>query len=225
MLSPVAICMTHAINHALFQARMRFAAEQRWDMRKWSKEAKITIQCKLFKGWKCRVSDQVRKVYKEHLANSVMCVFKYLQATWVKSTQEATEYSAQWGEQSLDARHSVRPNAGRKKKTKKQHFLIYMPALQWHLLIAGCLAVNQSFVKRRWHFTMTFKSDVQRWKTAGATLIGRWRETWEIQPGLGEREKPEDPGYLLLLAVRRTKGRAPHFSFFCLIANNEGIWI
>lgn len=121
MLSPIAICMTHAINHALFQARMRFAAEQRWDMRKWSKEAKITIQCKLFKGWKCRVSDQVRKVHKEHLVNSVMCVFKYLQATWVKSTQEATEYSTQWEEQSPDAPHSVRPNAAEKTKTNKKN--------------------------------------------------------------------------------------------------------
>lgn len=85
------------------------------------------------------------------------------------------------------------------------------------------LAVNQSSVKWRRHFTITFKSDVQRWETAGATLLGRWRETWEIQPGLGEREKPEDPGYLLLLAVQRTKGGLHTLLFFCLIANNEGI--
>lgn len=38
-----------------------------------------------------------------------------------------------------------------------------------------------------------------------------------------EREKPEDPGYLLLLAAPWTKRGLN--TFFSLIANNEGIWI
>lgn len=63
---------------------------------------------------------------------------------------------------------------------------------------------------------MTFESDLQRWKTAGATLVGHWGETRDMQQGVGEREKPEDPGYLLLLAAPRTKrGLNTFFLFDC----------
>lgn len=80
-------------------------------------------------------------------------------------------------------------------------------------------SVYQSFVKRSWRFTMTFQSDLQRWKkkTAGATLAGRWRRGGG---GLGMFSrgwwawKPEDPGYLLLLAAPRTKRGLNTFFFF-----------
>lgn len=67
---------------------------------------------------------------------------------------------------------------------------------------------------------MTFESDLERWKTAGATLVRRWGK-WGYSAGVGECEKPEDPDYLLLLAAPRTKRGLN--TFFCLIANNEGI--
>lgn len=69
---------------------------------------------------------------------------------------------------------------------------------------------------------MTFQSDLQRWETAGATLVSRWGGGDRgYSAGVGEREKPEDPGYLLLLAAPWTKRGLN--TFFCLIANNEGI--
>lgn len=40
------------------------------------------------------------------------------------------------------------------------------------------VGIHQSFAKQCWHFTMTFQSDLQRWKTAGASDAGqapRWK--------------------------------------------------
>lgn len=87
---------------------------------------------------------------------------------------------------------------------------IYKFTPEWHLLwtTGGCWLVYQSFVKQCWHFTMTIQSDLQRWKTAGAAL-GEMRT---FQQGFTKSEKPEDPGYLLLLAAPWTKRGLSTFS-------------
>lgn len=69
------------------------------------------------------------------------------------------------------------------------------------------VGIHQSFAKQCWHFTMTFQSDLQRWKTAGASDAGqapRWKRGI-FNRGRWAWKKPEDPGYLLLLAAPQTK--------------------
>ena len=56
----------------------------------------------------------------------------------------------------------------------------------------------------------------RRWSGAEGGIWGYSAGVW------ASVKKPEDPGYLLLLAAPRTKERGLDAAF-CLIANNEGI--
>lgn len=98
----------------------------------------------------------------------------------------------------------------------KKQILIQKLTLKWHLLwiIAGCWPVC---IKALWN-----RADISQWpsnlicrggKTAGATLAGRWGKLGIFSRGWWAW-KPEDPGYLLLLAAPRTKRGLNTFFFF-----------
>lgn len=66
-------------------------------------------------------------------------------------------------------------------------------------------------IYQRSRFTATSGSALQRDEAAQAQ-----GESWGFSAGVCEREKPEDPGYLLLLAATRTKkGLNTFFLFDC----------
>lgn len=213
-LSPTAVCMTrtHTITHS-FRHKSAWLPS-RDDMQKWSKENK---------NWTVNYSEAKSVEGAIKFAKYIRApgveynVFKYLQATWVKYTQEATEYllstETQWGEQSLENWHCVSPNV-KPSKQKIKLILIHRLTLKWHLLwiIAGCWP---AYIK-----AVTFHNDLRIWSAevensrsdAGQALWGEWG----CSAGLGECEKPEDPGYLLLLAAPRTKrGLNTFFLFDC----------
>lgn len=69
---------------------------------------------------------------------------------------------------------------------------------------------------------MTLESDLQRWRTAGATLVGRWGESGDIQQGL---VSVKNLRILATCCFWQHHGQREGSTFFCLIGNNEGIWI
>lgn len=157
-------------------------------------------------------SDQVSKVYKEHLMYSLMC--KYLQATWVKHRTRGHRNSA----------------SNRSLKMVLALELLQKTPLSSHLndIYFGLLQDVGRYTSKLCETVLTFHNDLPIWsaEVKNSRSEQRWSgaevETGDFQQGSVSVKKPEDPGYLLLLAAPQTK-RAQHF-FPCLIANNEGIW-
>lgn len=111
-----------------------------------------------------------------------------------------------------------------KKTTKKQK---QQPGfnLVTHTFQVGLLqdVAQWRFIKALWNST-----DISQWPSNLICRGGEQQEQhrsdtgreWGYSAGVGEREKPEDPSYLLLLAAARTKKGLNTF-FVCLIANND----
>lgn len=147
---------------------------------------------------------------------TVWCVFKYLQATWVKHTHTRPQNICFPDEEST----VLALNPYYRKKNKTKQILIQKLTLKWHLLwiIAGCWPVC---IKALWN-----GADVSQWPSNLICRGGKKKQQERRWPdaggggGLGMFSrgwwawKPEDPGYLLLLAAPRTKRGLNTFFFF-----------
>lgn len=188
---------------------------------KWSKENNnYSVNYSLDKSveWAIEIAKYIESTWCR------VYVFKYLQATWVdyaqeEATQKLLPTGAQRGKPSVENWHWVSP---RVKPLLQKTEVICKLTLKWHLLW-----IMQDDGRRV--SKLTFHNDLRIWSAevensrsdAGQPLEG---ESGDGQQGSVSVKKPEDPGYLLLLAAPRTKERTQHFFFYsCLIANNEGI--
>lgn len=140
-------------------------------------------------------SDQVSKVYKEHLMYSLMC--KYLQATWVKHRTRGHRNSA----------------SNRSLKMVLALELLQKTPLSSHLndIYFGLLQDVGRYTSKLCETVLTFHNDLPIWsaEVKNSRSEQRWSgaevETGDFQQGSVSVKKPEDPGYLLLLAAPQTK--------------------
>lgn len=140
-------------------------------------------------------SDQVSKVYKEHLMYSLMC--KYLQATWVKHRTRGHRNSA----------------SNRSLKMVLALELLQKTPLSSHLndIYFGLLQDVGRYTSKLCETVLTFHNDLPIWsaEVKNSRSERRWSgaevETGDFQQGSVSVKKPEDPGYLLLLAAPQTK--------------------
>lgn len=133
-------------------------------------------------------SDQVSKVYKEHLMYSLMC--KYLQATWVKHRTRGHRNSA----------------SNRSLKMVLALELLQKTPLSSHLndIYFGLLQDVGRYTSKLCETVLTFHNDLPIW-SAEVKNSRSEVETGDFQQGSVSVKKPEDPGYLLLLAAPQTK--------------------
>lgn len=140
-------------------------------------------------------SDQVSKVYKEHLMYSLMC--KYLQATWVKHRTRGHRNSA----------------SNRSLKMVLALELLQKTPLSSHLndIYFGLLQDVGWYTSKLCETVLTFHNDlpIRSAEVKNSRSEQRWSgaevETGDFQQGSVSVKKPEDPGYLLLLAAPQTK--------------------
>lgn len=225
----VCIAKTHARTHTRTRCRAEMICRNK-------KQG-----CKLLKG----ASDQVRKVYKEHLVYGVMRVQIFTGNVGEKDTQEAEEYllpaGARRGEHSVERRHRVGPACLASKKPDygikptefswDAHTSKRTPTLDYcRMLAATCQKLCET--------ALTFHSDLPIWSAevensrsdADQALVGGggwggvgW--TWGYSAGVLVSEKNLRILATCCFGQRRGQREGPtlFFFFFCLIANNEGI--